>query len=94
MLNRDQFVAYGTALNALATVGVAYAPGVWLAAPAMVVAGAAWISVANSLTVTAQLTLQLAPPRGGLGQARGAIGDERKEPKSEQLNPVSNAESR
>ena len=37
---------------------VAFAPNVWVAAPAMVVAGAAWISVANSLT--------------GLGAARAA----------------------
>jgi MFS family permease len=57
VLDRDQFVLHGTALNALATVAVAYAPSAWVAAPAMVVAGAAWISVANSLTVTAQLTL-------------------------------------
>jgi MFS family permease len=56
-LNRDQIIAYGTALSAASIAGVAVSPNVWAAAPAMVVAGAAWISVANSLTVTAQMML-------------------------------------
>jgi MFS family permease len=55
--NRDQLVEYGTLINAAAMVGVALAPNVWFAAPTMVLAGAAWISVANSLTITAQMTL-------------------------------------
>lgn len=55
--DRDQLVEYGTLINAAAMVGVALAPNVWVAAPTMVLAGAAWISVANSLTITAQLTL-------------------------------------
>ena len=36
---------------------VSVAPNLWVAMPAMVVAGAAWIAVANSLTVSAQLAL-------------------------------------
>jgi MFS family permease len=36
---------------------VAYAPNVWVAVPAMVVSGMAWITVANSLTVAAQMAL-------------------------------------
>ncbi|WP_232539960.1 MFS transporter [Azohydromonas aeria] len=55
--DRDQLVEYGTLINAAAMVGVALAPNVWVAAPTMVLAGAAWISVANSLTITAQMTL-------------------------------------
>jgi MFS family permease len=56
-LDRDQLIVYGSALNALATAAVALAPSAWLAAPMMIAAGAAWISVANSLTVSAQLAL-------------------------------------
>uniref|UniRef100_UPI0035ADDCB8 MFS transporter n=1 Tax=Thermomonas sp. TaxID=1971895 RepID=UPI0035ADDCB8 len=35
----------------------AYAPGIGVAVPAMMVTGAAWITVANSLTVAAQMAL-------------------------------------
>jgi len=56
-LDYDGLVLWGTVINALAVVVVALAPSIWVAAPAMVAAGGAWISVANSLTVTAQLTL-------------------------------------
>ncbi|NML17470.1 MFS transporter [Azohydromonas caseinilytica] len=55
--DRDQLVEYGTLINAAAMTGVALSPNVWTAAPLMVLGGAAWISVANSLTITAQLTL-------------------------------------
>jgi len=44
-------------VQAIAMVVVALAPNVLVAATAMVAAGAAWISVANSLTVSAQLAL-------------------------------------
>lgn len=47
----------GTIIQAAAAVAVAYAPGSWVAVPAMMVAGAAWITVANSLTVAAQMAL-------------------------------------
>ncbi len=55
--SRDDLVTWGTVLQALAMLVVSVAPNVWAAAPAMVVAGAAWISAANSLTVSAQLAL-------------------------------------
>jgi MFS family permease len=55
--DRDQLVEYGTLINAAAMAGLALAPNVWVAAPTMVLAGAAWISVANSLTITAQMAL-------------------------------------
>ncbi|HWP20596.1 MAG TPA: MFS transporter [Burkholderiaceae bacterium] len=56
-INRDQLVTYGAVVQAVAMVAVALSPNVYLAAPAMLVAGMAWISVANSLTVSAQLAL-------------------------------------
>jgi MFS family permease len=55
--NRDQFVRYGTfALSAMSVV-VVFAPEVWIALPAMVLLGMAWISTANSLTTAAQMAL-------------------------------------
>jgi predicted MFS family arabinose efflux permease/quinol monooxygenase YgiN len=56
-LSRDHLVRYATLLHAAATVGVSLVPNVYLAAPCMMVAGIAWISVANSLTLSAQLSL-------------------------------------
>ena len=56
-ISRDQFVRAGTVVHALAAVTVAFAPTLWLAVPAMVVAGMAWISTANSLTLAAQMAL-------------------------------------
>jgi len=53
----DAMVRWGSLLQAAATVVVALAPDVWWAAPAMLVAGMAWISVANSLTISAQFAL-------------------------------------
>jgi len=47
----------GTALTSVATLVVAFAPSIYLAVPGMVVAGVAWITVANSLTVSAQMAL-------------------------------------
>ncbi|MCW7539750.1 MFS transporter [Aquabacterium sp. A7-Y] len=54
---RDQLVHHGTLVQAGATLVVAFSPNLYVAMPAMVVAGMAWISVANSLTVAAQLSL-------------------------------------
>jgi MFS family permease len=56
-LGSDELVRWGSFVQALAMVVVALAPNVAVAAGAMAVAGAAWISVANSLTVSAQLAL-------------------------------------
>jgi len=53
----DQLVRNGSLLQALCTVGVAFAPNVYWAAPVMLAAGAAWLSVANTLSVSAQMSL-------------------------------------
>lgn len=53
----DQFVRLGTVLHAAMAVTVVFSPTLWLAVPAMMVAGVAWIVTANSLTVAAQLAL-------------------------------------
>ncbi len=55
--NRDQFVVGGTVLHAASSVVVVYAPNLWIALPAMVLLGMAWISTANSLTLAAQVAL-------------------------------------
>ena len=54
---RDDLVVRGTVLQLAATAAMAFAPSVWLAVPAMVAAGMAWITVANSLSVSAQMSL-------------------------------------
>ena len=56
-LDRDELVRAGTLLHAAATLAAAFAPNLYLAAPALLLAGCAWISVANSLTVAAQMAL-------------------------------------
>ena len=53
----DQLAVYGSIIQALATVGVAVSPTIWTASPSMFVGGVAWITVANSVTVAAQLSL-------------------------------------
>jgi MFS family permease len=50
-------VLVGTAVQAVAAIVVALSPSIHFAVPAMVLAGAAWITVANSLTVAAQMAL-------------------------------------
>jgi MFS family permease len=47
----------GTALQSAGAVTVAFAPSIFVAVPAMFLAGVAWITVANSLTVSAQMAL-------------------------------------
>ncbi|MEO7335623.1 MAG: MFS transporter, partial [Caldimonas sp.] len=54
---RDALVIRGTMVQSVATAVMAIAPSVWIAAPAMFVGGMAWITVANSLSVSAQLSL-------------------------------------
>ncbi|HEX2542454.1 MAG TPA: MFS transporter [Caldimonas sp.] len=54
---RDQLVVGGTLVQSAATVAMALAPSAWVAVPAMVAAGMAWITVANSLSVSAQMSL-------------------------------------
>lgn len=54
---RDELVVRGTVLQAISMVMVAWSNQLWLAAPAMFMGGAAWITVANSLSVSIQLNL-------------------------------------
>ena len=54
---REQFVRGGTLVHAAMSSLIVLVPEVWIALPAMVVSGMAWISVANSLTVAAQQVL-------------------------------------
>ena len=55
--NRDQLALRGAILQAASTVVVAVAPTAWIVVPAMFMAGVAWITTANSVTVSAQLAL-------------------------------------
>ncbi len=55
--NRDQFVRAGTLIHAALSCLIVSVPEIWIALPAMVVIGMAWISVANSLTVSAQIAM-------------------------------------
>ena len=50
-------ISYGLFVLAFTSVGVVLAPNIWLASLLMLISGAAWISIANSLTTSAQLTL-------------------------------------
>lgn len=50
-------IVVGTAVHAVAAAVVAFAPNIYVAVPAMVLSGTAWITVANSLTVAAQMGL-------------------------------------
>jgi len=56
-VTRDELVRDGTLALAVAMLVMAYAPNVYVAVPAMLVFGVAWMSVANSLTVAAQMVL-------------------------------------
>ncbi len=55
--SRDGLVARGACLQSAAMVIVALAPGPLVAVPAMFAAGMAWITTANSLSVSAQMGL-------------------------------------
>jgi len=54
---RDQLVMGGALLQALATAVMALTSTLWIAVPAMFFGGMAWITTANSLSVSAQLAL-------------------------------------
>jgi MFS family permease len=56
-LGRDRAVLAGSLLHAAAALGAGLAPNVWLALPCLVLAGASVIMTANTITVSAQLTL-------------------------------------
>ena len=55
--NRDQFVSGGTLIHAVLSCLIVGVAEIWVALPAMVVIGMAWISVANSLTISAQVAM-------------------------------------
>lgn len=55
--SRDDLVRWGTWMHAVSTAGFAVAPHWSLALIALYFAGVAWITVANSLTVAAQMAL-------------------------------------
>ncbi|MBX3622454.1 MAG: MFS transporter [Rhizobacter sp.] len=57
VMDGDRLVRNGTLLQAASMLVVAFAPNIYVAAPALVVNGMAVISVANSLAVSAQLAL-------------------------------------
>jgi MFS family permease len=56
-MNLNQRVAFGTTLQAASMAVMAFAPNVWVAVPTMFLGGVAWITVANSLSVSAQMAL-------------------------------------
>ena len=57
MMSRDALVLRTTVLQSVSTAVMAIAPNAWVAVPAMVINGMAWIACANSLSVSAQLAL-------------------------------------
>ncbi|HSQ09156.1 MAG TPA: MFS transporter [Burkholderiaceae bacterium] len=57
LISRQRLLRDGTLLQAVAMVGLGFAPNVWTAVPAMMVAGGAWLAVVNTLTVITQLSL-------------------------------------
>ena len=56
-MSRDRLVRDGSLVQAVAMLGVAFAPNAWVAAALMLLAGASWITVANTLAVSAQVVL-------------------------------------
>jgi MFS family permease len=57
LMSHERLLLTGAALQSAGTLVVAWAPNVHVAVPAMFVAGVAWITVANTLTVAAQMAL-------------------------------------
>jgi len=55
--DRDQFVRFGSVAHAVLSCLIVLVPELWVALPAMVMVGMCWISVANSLTVSAQMAM-------------------------------------
>lgn len=56
-VGQDQMVYWGTAIYGATSAVVVLSPTFWLALLAMICAGMAWIAVANSLTIAAQMAL-------------------------------------
>ena len=57
LISRERLLRDGALLQAVAMVAAGFAPNVWSAMPAMMLAGAAWLAVVNTLTVASQLSL-------------------------------------
>ena len=57
LITRERLLRDGTLIQAFAMVAAGFAPNVWAAMPAMMLAGAAWLAVVNTLTVASQLSL-------------------------------------
>jgi MFS family permease/quinol monooxygenase YgiN len=57
MMPRDVLVMRSTLLQSVSMAVMAFAPNAWVAVPAMALNGMAWITCANSLSVSAQLAL-------------------------------------
>ena len=57
MMDRDTLVVRSVMLQSASTFAMALAPNAWVAVPAMVLNGMAWITCANALSVSAQLAL-------------------------------------
>lgn len=57
MMARDTLVLRSVVLQSVSTAVMAVAPNIYVAVPAMVLGGMAWITCANSLSVSAQLAL-------------------------------------
>jgi MFS family permease len=53
----ERLILVGTCIQSASALAVAWAPSIYLAVPAMMLSGAAWIAVANSLTVATQMGL-------------------------------------
>ena len=53
----ERLILVGTCIQSVSALTVAWAPSVYVAVPAMMLAGAAWIAVANSLTLATQMGL-------------------------------------
>jgi MFS family permease len=56
-LSRDAVVLGGAAIQSAAMIVIAFTHQIWIAVPAMLLAGAAWITTANTLSVSAQMGL-------------------------------------
>lgn len=54
---RDELIRDGSVVQAAAMIAAGFAPNVYVAVPVMVVAGMAWLTVANSISIAAQLAL-------------------------------------
>ncbi|HNT84091.1 MAG TPA: MFS transporter, partial [Ottowia sp.] len=57
MFTRDRLVLAGACTQALMMALMAFTHSLWLAVPAMLLCGVAWLTTANSLSVSAQISL-------------------------------------